>query len=178
MIFTPTPIEGVFVISPEARSDERGFFARIFCAEEFAKYGLNSQWVQMNNSFTTQKGTIRGLHFQRAPSAEVKLVRCIRGIVWDVVVDLRSDSPTFGKWYAAELSAENRAMMYVPEGVAHGFQSLTDDSELLYMVSAAYSPMCEGGLRFDDPTVGITWPLSVSVLSDRDRNLPLFHAIE
>jgi len=178
MIFTPLPIEGAFRIDLEKREDERGFFARLFCETEFAAHGLNTSWIQMNTSLSRRPGTVRGMHFQRPPSAEVKLVKCVAGAIFDVVVDLRAGSPTFGRWHGEELSAANRAMMYVPEGFAHGFQTLADDCELIYMHSRAYSAADEGGLRPDDPTLAIRWPRAVEGLSERDASHPALTEIE
>lgn len=169
MIFKPSPLEGAHLIQLEKFSDERGFFARYFCKEEFKKAGLESEFVQVNNSLSRKKGTLRGLHFQRPPQSEVKLVRCIKGSIWDVIVDIRKGSKTYGKWVGAELNEENRDMMYVPKGFAHGFISLTEDSEILYMVSATYNPELEGTLRWDDPVHGIEWPIQPQVLSEKDQ---------
>jgi dTDP-4-dehydrorhamnose 3,5-epimerase len=169
MIFNPLPLEGAFLISLDKKEDDRGFFARYYCEEEFQNFNLNTKWVQMNNSFSKYKGTLRGLHFQNPPHSEVKLVRCFRGAIWDVVVDIRSNSKTYGQWYGTELSAENRKMMYVPEGFAHGFISLTNDSEILYMVSSTYSNGSEGTLRWDDSFHCIEWPISPSIISDKDK---------
>jgi dTDP-4-dehydrorhamnose 3,5-epimerase len=169
MIFNELNIEGAYLISLDKKEDDRGFFARYYCGDEFRQHNLNTDWVQMNNSFSKHKGTLRGLHFQNPPHSEVKLIRCFRGAIWDVMVDIRRDSKTYGKWYGVELSAENRSMMYVPEGVAHGFISLTDDSEILYMVSSAYAGPSEGTLRWDDPFHKIEWPITPSIISDKDQ---------
>lgn len=171
MIFKPLPLEGAHLIQLEKFSDERGFFARYFCKDEFEKAGLESDFVQVNNSLSKEKGTLRGLHYQRPPQAEVKLVRCIKGAIWDVIVDIRKGSKSYGKWTGAELSEENRDMMYVPKGFAHGFISLTDDSEILYMVSAKYNPELEGTLRWNDPVHGIEWPIQPRILSEKDQNV-------
>lgn len=168
MNFTELPLKGAYQINLSKREDDRGFFARFFCAQEFQEKGLNSQWVQMNNSMSKLKGTLRGLHFQYPPYAEVKLVRCFRGAIWDVIVDIRKNSETYGKWYGTELNENNRSMMYVPKGFAHGFLSLTDDSEILYLVSTPYTQFEEGTLRWDDSFHGIMWPFSPSVLSEKD----------
>jgi len=168
MIINKTELKGNFLIDLQPRVDVRGFFARYFCEKEFSKAGLNTRWVQINNSMSCNIGTLRGLHYQRAPHAEVKLVRCIRGSIWDVVVDLRSGSETYGKWFGATLSEENRTMMYVPKGFAHGFVSLESDSEILYLVSDFYAPEAEGTLIWNDPDVGIKWPINPQVLSDKD----------
>lgn len=178
MRFTPLPLSGAFRIDLEPRGDERGFFSRIFCAEEFSSHGLAEHWAQCNISFSAKKGTIRGLHFQRPPSAETKLVRCTRGAIFDVIVDLRLGSPTYGKWHSEMLDDTNRAMICVPEGFAHGLQTLTDDVEILYFVSASYCADDEGGLRWNDPTLGVPWPLSVSDISARDRTLPYLDEME
>lgn len=182
MIFTPTPLAGAYLIDLEKRGDDRGFFARMFCAKEFAHQGLECNFVQVNNSLTAKAGTLRGHHYQLAPNAEVKVVRCVRGSLWDAIVDLRPDSPTFRKWFAAELSAENRTMMYVPRGFAHAFLTLTDDVEAVYMVSNEYAPEHERGLRWDDPAVGIEWPISPTELSAKDTAWPdfdqEFHGVE
>ena len=177
MIFQPLPLTGAFIIDLEKLEDKRGFFSRSFCKKEFLTHGLATQWAQMNNTFSHQKGTLRGLHFQRSPMTEVKLVRCLSGAIWDVIVDLRLGSKTFGKWYGAELNEENRSMMYVPSGFAHGFQTLTDDVEQLYLHSEFYSAKCEGGLFFDDPSIGIEWPKPVTVISSRDLNQPLLEEL-
>ena len=170
MIFTPLSLSGAYLIDLEKREDERGFFARCFCEKEFAAHGLETHWVQMNTSLSVQKGTLRGLHFQRPPKAEVKVVRCLRGAILDVLVDLRQGSPTFGKWFGAELDMDNRRMLYVPKGFAHGFQTLQPNTELFYLHSECYSPEHEGRLRYDDPVVAIDWPLPVSELSLLDQN--------
>lgn len=168
MIFKNTKLEGNYLIDLEPHADERGFFARYFCEKEFSEKGLNTRWVQINNSMSRDVGTLRGLHFQRAPHAEVKLVRCLRGSIWDVVVDLRQDSKTRGNWFGATLSNENRTMMYVPEGFAHGFISLKPNSEILYMVSESYAPEHERTLKWNDRDVGIDWPIEPSVISEKD----------
>lgn len=170
-----TPVEGALVIAPECRGDDRGFFARLFCEREFAAAGLVSRFVQVNNSFTARRGTLRGLHYQLPPAAEVKLVRCVRGAMFDVVVDLRPDSPSYGRWSGADLTEANRAMMYVPEGCAHGFVTLSDEVETLYFVSAPHTPALERGLRFDDPWLGIRWPIQATAMSDKDRSWPGFN---
>jgi dTDP-4-dehydrorhamnose 3,5-epimerase len=172
MKFTPLPLGGAYLIDLEKIEDDRGFFARFSCEKEFTTYGLITRWLQMNTSLTNQQGSIRGLHFQRPPKAEAKLVRCLRGSVWDVIVDLRRNSNTFGKWHETELSENNRSMVYVPEGFAHGFQTLMPDVEMLYFHSDFHSPEHEGGLRYDDPALGIEWPLSVSDISKRDQEHP------
>jgi dTDP-4-dehydrorhamnose 3,5-epimerase len=174
MIFEKTPVEGARLIDLERRGDERGFFARVFCTEEFGADGLETSFLQVNNSLSAEKGTLRGLHYQLAPSEEVKVVRCVRGALWDVVLDLREDSPTFGKWFGAELTAENRRMMYVPRGCAHGFLTLEVDTEALYFVSTPYAPALERGVRWNDPTFGIEWPIEPVVISEKDAAHPDF----
>jgi dTDP-4-dehydrorhamnose 3,5-epimerase len=182
MLFNPAPLPGVYVISQEPRRDERGFFARAFCSREFAAAGLVSTFVQANNTLTLKKGTVRGFHYQLPPAAEVKLVRCIQGAVFDVVVDLRPDSTTFKRWFGAELTEDNRQMMYVPRGFAHGFVALTDNAELNYMVSDFYDPQAERGLRYNDPAFKVDWPLKMSSISDKDASWPDFdpdfHGVE
>ncbi len=168
MIFNATPIPGTYLIELERRGDERGFFARAFCEREFATHGLISQFVQVNNSFSARRGTLRGMHYQLAPKAETKLVRCVRGALYDVVLDLRRDSPTFGKSFGAELTAENRRMMYAPKGLAHGFITLADETEAFYFVDEFYAPDCERGVRWDDPQFSLWWPMAPAVLSDKD----------
>ena len=168
MIFKETKLMGNYLINLELKEDERGFFARFYCEKEFSKKGLNTKWVQVNNSASREVGTLRGLHYQREPNAEVKLVRCLRGAIWDVVVDLRDKSETFGKWFGATLSEENRTMMYVPKGFAHGFISLEENSEILYLVSSFYSPESEGTLLAIDKKVGVNWPIKPKIISDKD----------
>ena len=173
MIFNELPLKGAYTIDLEKREDGRGFFARFFCPEEFENQGLNISVIQMNTTLSKERGTVRGLHFQRPPKAEIKIVRCISGSIWDVIVDIRKDSPTFGKWYGAELNDNNRTMMYVPKGFAHGFQTLADNVELLYLHSEFYSKKNEGGLLYADKTVNIDWPLPVSEISERDKVHPM-----
>ena len=158
MIFRETEIPGAFVIDLERREDERGFFARAWCADEFAAHGLSTRLVQANLSYNESAGTLRGMHFQRAPHEEAKLIRCTRGSLFDAIVDLRPDSPAFKRWIGVELSAENRRALYVPEGCAHGYQTLEDGTESLYLVSEFYAPESEGGVRWNDPAFGIEWP--------------------
>jgi len=167
-----TVLAGAYRIDLSPRQDDRGFFARTFCGREFEERGLRSTFVQCNLSFNHRKGTLRGLHFQLAPYAEAKLVRCTRGAVFDTIVDLRPESATFGRWTALELSQENRCMLYVPEGFAHGYLTLEDDSEVFYQVSELYRPDAEAGLRYDDPDVAIAWPFPPAILSSKDRMLP------
>lgn len=173
MIFTPTPLAGSYVIGLKPFTDDRGWFARFYCKDAFKEIGHTSEWVQMNHSFTTHAGTVRGMHFQLPPFREIKMVRCIAGAVYDVIVDCREGSPTFLQWFGAELSAANRNMMYIPEGFAHGFQALTDNCELIYLHSEYYKPGSEGGHRYDDPALDIKWPLAAGNLSDRDASHPL-----
>ncbi len=172
MKFTETVIKGVFRVDLEKREDERGFFARLFCEKEFETHGLMRHIAQANNSLSRFKGTLRGLHYQLPPGSEVKLIYCIQGAIFDVAVDLRKNSPTYGQWYGCELSKENRTMLYVPEGCAHGFLSLVDDCELFYMASQFYNPAVERGVRWNDPTFNIKWPFEPVIMSDKDRNLP------
>ncbi|MFC4168375.1 dTDP-4-dehydrorhamnose 3,5-epimerase [Teichococcus aestuarii] len=182
MKFHKTPLQDAYVIEMEPRADERGFFARAFCEQEFAEAGLVSRYAQVNNSFNPRKGTLRGMHYQLPPAAEVKLVRCLRGALYDVIVDMRPDSASYGKHFGIELNDENRKMLYVPRGFAHGFVTLRDDTEAFYMVSDAYMPGGERGLRYDDPHLGIDWPIQPELVSEKDRSWPLFdagfHAVE
>ena len=180
MKFEPTAVEGCYVIEPEPRGDERGFFARIFDSEAFRAKGLPDRFVQFNNSLSVETGTLRGLHYQVAPSGEGKLVRCIAGAIFDVAVDLRKDSPTFGKWAGAEISADNRRLFYAPVGCAHGFMTLAPNTEVVYFASAPYAGADERGVRWDDPKFGVRWPITPSVLSDKHRNArdydPVLHS--
>lgn len=182
MIFNKTPLQDAYVIEIEPRHDDRGFFARAFCEDEFAKAGLVSRYAQVNNSLSLHKGTLRGMHYQLPPAAEVKLVRCLQGALFDVIVDLRPGSPSEGKWFGVELSAENRRMLYVPRGFAHGFITLRDNTEAFYMVSDPYMPGGERGLRYNDPHLGIEWPLQPEIASEKDLNWPAFdpdfHGVE
>ena len=173
MIFRETVVAGVFVIELEPREDERGFFARVFCRAEFEAHGLNPHVEQCNVSLSPQAGTLRGMHFQVTPHSEAKTVRCTRGALWDVALDLRPDSPSYLRWAGAELTDENRRMLYVPEGCAHGFQTLRPETEAFYQVSSAYAPGAERGVRWDDPAFGIDWPAAPArVISDKDRSWP------
>lgn len=174
MIFSPTKLSGVFVIALEPIADERGCFARTWCADEFRAHGLDARLTQCNLSFSRQRGTIRGLHFQAAPHEEAKLVRATRGAIYDVAVDMRLDSPSFGQWFAVELTAENRLALFVPAGCAHGLQTLVDDTEVLYQMSTPYVPVAARGIRWDDATIGIDWPLAVTAISPRDQESPTF----
>jgi dTDP-4-dehydrorhamnose 3,5-epimerase len=162
------PLSGAFLIELQLISDERGFFARTWCTEEFERLGLNPKLVQCSISWNARRGTLRGLHYQAEPYAEAKLIRCCSGAIYDVIVDLRPASPTFGKWIAAELTSENRQMLYVPEGFAHGFQTLIDNTEISYQISASYQPDYARGVRWNDPAFGIEWPISHPILSARD----------
>ena len=168
MIFTETPLPGAYLIDLEKRGDDRGFFARAFCEREFAQHGLVDRFVHANTSLSAREGTLRGMHYQLAPQAETKMVRCIRGALYDVILDLRKGSPTFGKSFGAELTAENRRMMYVPRGFAHGFLTLAANTEAFYMVSAFYAPEWERGVRWNDPRFAIHWPAVPAVISDKD----------
>lgn len=174
MRFLPTPLAGAVVVEQERHADERGHFARTFCEDEFAAAGLPTQFPQHSLSFNARAGTLRGMHFQLAPHEEPKLVRCTRGAVWDVLIDLRPGQPGFGRWHAEELSEENGRALYIPPGFAHGFQALRDDTELLYLIGTRYVPGAAAGLRWDDPQFAIPWPLPVTVISDRDRQLPTY----
>jgi dTDP-4-dehydrorhamnose 3,5-epimerase len=173
MYFTQTEIAGALVIEPTPYEDDRGRFFRAWCAEEFAEHGINFEPVQANMGFNIRKGTVRGMHFQVAPALEAKLVRCTRGAIFDVVLDVRADSKTYGKWYGVELTADNGRMVFLPEGCAHGYQTLEDRTEMHYMASHTYAPSSACGARFDDPAFQIHWPLAVSVISEQDRNWPL-----
>jgi dTDP-4-dehydrorhamnose 3,5-epimerase len=170
MIFTETPLPGAYVIELEKKGDDRGFFARAFCEKEFAAHKLSSRFVQVNNSLSAQQGTLRGMHYQTSPKGETKLVRCIKGGLYDVILDLRKNSPTFGKSFGAELTAENRRMMYVPKGFAHGFITIQPDTEAFYFVDEFYAPEHERGVRWNDPAFKIAWPAQPAVLSDKDKN--------
>jgi len=172
MIFNPTFLAGSFIIEPNVFMDDRGWFSRFYCKNDFREIGHDKEWVQLNHSVTNQKGTIRGMHFQKEPFREIKMVKCIRGAVYDVIIDLRRGSSTFLKWLGTELSAKNKKMFYIPEGFAHGFQCLEDNCELIYHHSEFYTPAAEAGIRYDDPLISIDWPLAVAVLSPRDESHP------
>jgi dTDP-4-dehydrorhamnose 3,5-epimerase len=174
MIFTETILKGAFVIEPELVRDERGMFARTWCQKEFEAQGLKVTWVQSNISLSSRKGTLRGMHFQIAPHEEVKLVRCTRGAIYDVIIDLRPASPTYCRHAGVMLSAENRLMLYIPERFAHGFLTLEDNSEVSYHMSEFYAPASAHGFRWDDPTFGIQWPETIMVMSEKDRSWPVF----
>jgi dTDP-4-dehydrorhamnose 3,5-epimerase len=178
MNFIETELGGAFVVEPERHEDERGFFARIWCRREFEERGLDADLAQCNISYNREKGTLRGMHYQHPPFAETKLVRCARGAVHDVIIDLRPGSPTFGRWLAAELTATNNRLLYIPRGFAHGFQTLEDDTEVAYQVSEFYHPEVAGCVRWDDPAFRISWPLDVTVIAPRDRDCPDFRLPE
>lgn len=173
MIFTETTLSGAFIIDLERREDDRGFFARAFCQNEFTDHGLKPLIAQANIAFNKRKGTLRGMHFQFPPAAETKLVRCTRGAIVDIIVDLRPESPTYLQHVAVELSADNHRALYVPERFAHGYQVLEDITETSYQVGEFYAPEAEGGLRHDDPRLGLTWPLPVTEITEKDRAFPL-----
>lgn len=173
MIFSPSPLVGACVIEPERRSDERGFFARIWCERELAQHQLNPGIAQVNVQFSPAAGTLRGLHFQEAPFAEVKIVRCNRGRIFDVAVDLRPTSASYRRWFGVELGADDGRMLYVPEGCAHGYLTLEPDSEVMYFTSEFYAPAAARGVRFDDPALGIEWPVPPVLVSAADRSWPL-----
>jgi len=173
MIFTDTPLAGAYVIDLKKIEDERGFFAYMFCAKEAGEKGLATTTSQVKLSYNRRRGTLRGMHLQLEPAAESKLVRCIRGSVWDVIVDLRRNSPTYLQHFGVELSAEDHRALYVPPMFAHGYQTLADDSEVMYQVDEFYAPQCERGLRYDDPRLAIRWPIEVTAMSPRDQRWPL-----
>jgi dTDP-4-dehydrorhamnose 3,5-epimerase len=176
MIFTETKLSGLVLIDMERREDDRGFFARSWCRDEFERHTLDTRLVQCNVSFNLRQGTLRGMHYQAEPHPEIKLVRCTMGAIYDVGVDLRPDSPTFRQWVGVELTAENRRALYIPAGFAHGFQTLTANSEVFYQMSEFYYPEAARGVRWNDPAFGIQWPLPDPFLSDRDRTYPDFTA--
>lgn len=174
MFFHRTELTDAVLIELDRREDRRGFFARTWDQQLFKEHGLVDRVVQANLSYNHTRGTLRGMHYQKAPYAETKLVRCVRGAIFDVIIDIRPDSPTYKRWIGVELTAENRRALYVPEGFAHGFQTLTDDCEIMYQVSQVYTPGAEGGIRYNDPAFGIQWPLPVSVISEKDAAWPDF----
>lgn len=182
MKFIPTPLNDAYLIELEKRGDDRGFFARFFCTREFADARLVTQFVQINTSLSAKRGTLRGMHYQLAPAAEVKVVRCLRGSLYDCILDLRPDSSTYGKSFGAELNEDNRLMMYVPRGFAHAILTLKDDTEALYLVSDFYSPENERGVRWNDPKFGIEWPIEPVEISPKDGGWPdfdpVFHGVE
>jgi dTDP-4-dehydrorhamnose 3,5-epimerase len=174
VIFTALPLAGAYAIEPEPATDERGFFARLWCAREFAARGLRTDFVQSSVSFNRRRGTLRGLHYQEPPHAETKLVRCIRGAAFDVIVDLRPKSPTYLQWYGCEITGENRRAIYIPEGLAHGFQTLVDDTELLYEIAPHHAPEHARGIRWNDERLQIAWPIvGPLIISQKDQQLPL-----
>ena len=173
MLFHETTLKDAWVVDIEPHGDSRGFFARTMCVDEFSSHGMEATFVQQNMSYSAQKGTLRGMHYQLEPHAEIKVVHCIRGALCDIIVDVRQDSPTYLKHEAFELTAENHRQLYVPRGFAHGFVTLTDDVEVSYLVSARYASSAERGLRFDDPRLGIVWPIDPVVISEKDINWPL-----
>jgi len=173
MKFQKTKIEGLYIIEPELKTDERGYFARIFAKDELAREGLSFDIVHANISSTKKRGTVRGMHFQREPKAEGKIVQCVRGGIYDVAVDLRKNSKTFGKWEAVELTEENRKMFFIPKGFAHGFQALTDNCEVKYFMSEFYSPEHATGVRWDDPMLRVSWPIADIILDEKDRSWPM-----
>lgn len=170
MKFVATKIAGAFLVELERSEDPRGFFARTYCRKEFAACGLDGNFVQCNLSFNTERGTLRGMHFQSPPNEETKLVRCVRGALYDVALDLRRDSPSYRQWIALELTAENRSALYIPAGLAHGFQTLEPASEVFYQMSTFYEGHCSRGVRWDDPAFGIAWPIENPILSETDRS--------
>lgn len=173
MKFVETPLAGAFVVELESLTDERGMFARSFCRQEFRERGLDPAVAQCNVSYNAKRGTLRGLHYQAPPHEEAKLVRCTRGAIWDVIVDLREASPTRLRWHSVELTENNRSALYIPRGFAHGFQTLAAEAEVLYQMSELYHPECARGIRWNDPALGIRWPLADPIVSERDRGLPL-----
>ncbi|UCF14098.1 MAG: dTDP-4-dehydrorhamnose 3,5-epimerase [Phycisphaerales bacterium] len=174
MQFIPAQLDGVYIIELEPVTDERGFFARTFCEIEFSEHNLTSHFVQCSLAWNTSKGILRGLHYQVAPYEEVKVIRCNRGAIYDVVIDVRPDSATYGKWVATELSPGSNKMLYVPHGCAHGYQTLEPDSEVYYLISSPYAPSAQRGVRWNDPAFGVHWPITDPILSSRDRSHPDF----
>ena len=175
MRFHETDLPGAWTIDLEPTRDDRGFFSRIFCAREFAARGLVTNFVQHSLSFSATRGTLRGMHFQAPPHSEVKIVECVKGAIWDVIIDIRPQSPSFGYWTGVELTAKNRRQLYIPVGFAHGFETLTDDVEVRYLISSFYEPLAARGFRHDDPAFAIRWPLPVMVISDKDKAWPNFN---
>ncbi len=178
MRFIETALPGAWLVVPEPITDERGFFQRTFCEREFEAHGLPTRFVQHSTSYSARAGTLRGLHFQLAPHTESKVVSCRRGTIFDVIVDVRRGSPTFSRWIGVELSARNHHQLFVPQGFAHGFQSLSDDAEVSYLISEFYAPAASAGVRYDDPSLAIEWPLPVTAMSPRDQALPLLAKLE
>ncbi|MBD3243637.1 MAG: dTDP-4-dehydrorhamnose 3,5-epimerase [Chitinivibrionales bacterium] len=177
MIFKETRLRGAYIIDIDRREDDRGFFGRIWCRREFEQHGLNPALVQCSVSYNKRRATLRGMHYQAAPFQEAKLIRCTMGAIYDVIVDLREDSETYGQWTGISLTAQNRTMVYVPEGFAHGFQTLENATEVVYQMSEFYHSAAAEGIRYNDPHVDITWPLTQPILSEKDRQLPLLDAI-
>lgn len=177
MRFIKTDLPGAWLIHLEPVYDDRGYFSRTFCVREFAEHGLETNFVQHSLSYSALRGTLRGMHFQAAPDGEVKLVNCVRGAIWDVIIDIRPQSPTFGQWRAFELTAENQSHLYIPTGFAHGFETLSDHTEVRYLISSYYEPSAANGFRYDDPTFAIPWPLPVAMISSKDQAWPDFAAI-
>jgi len=174
MLFQPTNLKDAWLVLLEPAHDNRGFFARTFCVDEFAAYGLETSYPQHSISMSSRRGTVRGMHYQREPHSEVKLVRCLKGAIWDVIIDIRKDSPTYRRWQAFELSGSNNRQIYIPKGFAHGFQTLSDEVEVSYLISEPYVPESASGIRPDDPTFNIAWPLPVIAISERDLRWPNF----
>lgn len=174
--FTPTPLEGVHIIEPKPIKDDRGYFERYFCTQDFAEIGLQKPIVQINHSYTKGIGSIRGLHYQTTPYCETKIVRCLKGSIYDVAVDIRKDSPTFLQYFGIELSEENGKYLYIPEGFAHGFQTLSNEAEILYLVTAPFNPQADSGLNALDPTLAISWPHPLGQISSKDKNSPFIIA--
>lgn len=173
MLFEPTPLADVLLVRPERRSDERGYFVRAFCEDEFRAHGLESRFPQTSLSFNAQRGTVRGMHFQRQPNAETKLVRCSRGAIFDVLIDLRPESSTYLQWCGFELTASNGFAVYIPEGYAHGFQTLEDATEVTYAITPPYTPGVAAGVRWNDPALDVHWPLEISMIAPQDQSWPL-----
>lgn len=178
MHFAATELAGVWLVAPIPINDPRGFFARTFCIREYAGMGLETAFVQHSLSHNERRGTLRGLHFQHPPHAEAKVVSCVSGAIWDVVADLRPTSPSYGRWQAFDLTQDNHAQLYIPKGVAHGFQAMSDGAEVSYLISEFHAPEAAAGIRYDDPTLAIRWPLEPTAISDRDLGWPAFAALE
>ena len=174
MIFTETKLAGAYLIQPEIKTDERGFFARVWCQNEFQEKGLDSNLVQCNISYNKIKGTVRGMHYQIAPYQEVKLVQCTQGAIYDIIIDIRPDSPTFKQWVGVELTASNRYILYIPKDFAHGFQTLTDNTEVFYQMSQFYQPEAARGIRWDDPSFDMNWLVPITLISEKDKHYPEF----
>lgn len=177
MKFTPTPIDGAYLIDIEPFQDTRGFFSRVYCNDQFSALNLETVWLQCSISFNRRQGTLRGLHYQIAPHEETKQVRCTRGAIFDVIVDLRPQSSTFGHHFSVTLTEDNRRTLYIPAGLAHGFQTLVDDTEVYYQISARYVPEAARGICWNDPALGIEWPITAPIMNDRDKTFPNFNAI-